>query len=256
MGLSLTQSLPAVQMSCGGHQFPVVSIITVTFNNNDELLSTIENIKLQNYKNIEYIIVDGGSDDGTLETIKKYGSVVKRWISEPDAGIYDAMNKGIGLATGEWILFMNAGDRFFDDNVLSQVFSNKVSDDISVIYGDHEVRYPSKTVSRLAGVVSSLWRGSQFCHQSTLVRGDLLKINSFNLKYKLAADFEWLWRMRKVVKMQKLDLTISSVSSGGVSDMRRCEVYREFSEICANPISNAYFFGRCIVFKLKSIILP
>lgn len=234
---------------------PAVSVITVTYNNVDQLRDTIDNVKLHSYENLEYIIVDGGSSDKTVELIRKHEDFVKCWVSEPDAGIYDAMNKGVELAIGEWILFMNAGDRFFSIDVLDRIFSEYHFDDVSVIYGDHEVRYQDKMVLRRGGSAAGLWRGSQFCHQSTLIRARILREQRYKVKYKFAADFEWLWRMRRKIKMQKLNLTISSVLSGGVSDKRRCDVYKEFAQICANPISSAYFTFQCFLFKLKKSLL-
>ncbi len=92
---------------------PVVSIITIAFNVKDDLEKTIKNVLSQDYKNVEYIIVDGGSKDGSADILRQYDQDISRWVSEPDKGIYDAMNKGIKLATGDFLWFMNAGDVVF-----------------------------------------------------------------------------------------------------------------------------------------------
>ncbi len=100
---------------------PKVSIVTVVYNDAKGLEKTIKSVINQTYKNVEFIIIDGGSTDGTVEIIKKYEDYIDYWVSEEDKGIYDAMNKGIKAATGTWINFMNAGDVFVDCEVLSSI---------------------------------------------------------------------------------------------------------------------------------------
>lgn len=106
-------------------KMPKITIVTVTFNAIGCLEKTINSIIEQNYSNLEYIIIDGGSIDGTIDIIHKYETKISCWISEPDHGIYDAMNKGIHLASGEWINFMNAGDQFASSDILYKIFNNK-----------------------------------------------------------------------------------------------------------------------------------
>jgi glycosyltransferase involved in cell wall biosynthesis len=115
-------------------KYPQVSIITVTYNAEKYLEQTIKSIMEQDYPNIEYIIIDGASTDGTIDIIKKYEKYITRWISESDNGIYDAMNKGIKLTTGNWINFMNAGDGFSSENILSSIFYKNYNFD--VLYSD------------------------------------------------------------------------------------------------------------------------
>ena len=116
---------------------PLISIITVVYNGEKYLEETIQSVINQTYDNVEYIIIDGGSTDGTLNIIKKYEDKIDYWVSERDNGIYDAMNKGIFLATGEWLNFMNAGDKFYNTNVLQNIFIqiNKFID-VELIYSD------------------------------------------------------------------------------------------------------------------------
>ena len=99
---------------------PIVSIITVCYNAEQDLKKTIESVRNQTYKNIDYVIVDGASKDGSVEVIKQNGDVVSRWISEKDGGLYYAMNKGLDLACGDYVLFLNAGDVFFEDTTLEK----------------------------------------------------------------------------------------------------------------------------------------
>ena len=103
----------------------LISVVTVCYNAADTIEKTMLSVLNQTYHDIEYIIIDGGSTDGTVEIIRKYADRIAYWVSEPDKGIYDAMNKGIKVATGEWINFMNAGDEFVDANVLDKLFFAK-----------------------------------------------------------------------------------------------------------------------------------
>ena len=101
---------------------PKISIVTVTYNCKDTVEKTIQNVLKQTYPNIEYIVIDGNSTDGTKEIIERYADRLAYWVSEPDKGIYDAMNKGIKAATGDWILFRNSGDYFFEPSTVEKVF--------------------------------------------------------------------------------------------------------------------------------------
>jgi len=134
--------------------YPKVTVVTVCYNVVTEIEKTILSVINQMYPNIEYIIIDGASTDGTLDVIKRFDDKITKWISEPDKGIYDAMNKGIRLATGQWINFMNAGDYFHSNDAISNIFGQvKIADNIKGIYGDiiavrktgstHEIALPT-----------------------------------------------------------------------------------------------------------------
>lgn len=112
---------------------PLISVVTVSYNAVLTIEQTILSVINQTYPHIEYIIIDGGSTDGTVDIIKKYANRIAYWVSEPDKGIYDAMNKGIRTAKGEWINFMNAGDLFYSKDTLEKVFSKSINDNIKVI---------------------------------------------------------------------------------------------------------------------------
>jgi glycosyltransferase involved in cell wall biosynthesis len=116
---------------------PLISIITVVFNGREHLEQTIQSVLKQSYDNVEYIIIDGGSTDGTTAVIKKYEHAIDYWVSEPDGGIYDAMNKGIDVASGEWLYFLGAGDAFYDLHVLKSIFgSSKGLGSVVILFGD------------------------------------------------------------------------------------------------------------------------
>jgi glycosyltransferase involved in cell wall biosynthesis len=215
---------------------PRVSVVTVVLNDVAHIEATIQSVLSQTYAGIEYILVDGGSHDGTLDIVRRYDDRIDYWVSEADTGIYDAMNKGAGLASGDWVNFMNSGDRFVDARVLDSVFAGSPQlDGFELIYGDTLVIYPAYAgVSKLrrAGSLKNLWRGMQFYHQSAFFPADLLRSHAFNPDYAMAADFEVIYSAyaenRTLLHVEK---TISAFCAGGVSDRSRQQVYREYQRI-------------------------
>lgn len=167
-----------------------ISIVTVCYNAAATIGETIESVLGQTYPNVEYIIIDGGSTDGSVDIIKQYADRLAYWVSEPDNGIYDAMNKGIAVATGEFINFMNAGDKYYDDKVIQDVFSRPYSDHSAVIYGKTLMHYPWGKY-----IVSP--RNFPNCHQSTFIRLSIHKDRPFDLSYKISADFHFFLSIYK-----------------------------------------------------------
>ncbi len=199
-----------------------ISVITVVYNNRDNFIKTLENIKNQSYKNIEYIVIDGGSTDGTLEVIKSNNQYIKKWISEKDKGIYDAMNKGINLAEGEYICFMNAGDVFHDSDTLKKIFDS--CEDADVYYGDTELvdetgkswgnRQLKKTPENLTW--KSMIDGMVVTHQSFVIRKSLIEM--YDLKYIHCADIDWTIKvLKKANKICNTKLIITTFLMGGYS---------------------------------------
>lgn len=218
----LTDEAINLNLNHDGNELPLISIITVVFNGKYCLEETIQDVIHQTYPNIEYIVVDGGSTDGTLDIIHKYENVIDYWVSEKDAGIYDAMNKGIDLASGKWINFMNAGDTFYSRDVITDLFNTNEHPE-SVIYGHVHVRYDEGfSKIKKVGKLSRLWLGMQFCHQSALIQTDYHKENKYNIKNKIAADLEFFYKLYKNdATFKYMDVIISSVTAGGVSDTNR-----------------------------------
>lgn len=175
-----------------------ITVITVTYNAQDCLEQTIQSIINQTYPNIEFIIIDGGSKDKTIDIIKKYESKISLWISEKDKGIYDAMNKGIDLATGEWINFMNAGDTFAGNNTIQKVFDHNYLE-YDYIYGDrinkdfvglyYEKAFPFFEQK------NSYCPHKGVCHQSTFVRKEAARKFKFSLKYPICGDYEMMYNI-------------------------------------------------------------
>jgi glycosyltransferase involved in cell wall biosynthesis len=169
----------------------VISIITVTYNCEETIEKTILSIVNQDYNNKELIIIDGSSTDKTLSIINKYIHKVKLFV-EKDSGIYDAMNKGISKANGDWVIFMNSGDNFFSNFTLSQIAKCFFTDKF-VIAGSSLYKYPSKyqihePIRFRNGVMPA-------SHQSIFIKKDIIKKYLFNINYKVAADYDQLFRI-------------------------------------------------------------
>jgi glycosyltransferase involved in cell wall biosynthesis len=209
---------------------PLISIITVVFNGEKYLEETIKSVINQTYDNVEYIIIDGGSTDGTLDIIKKYEDKIDYWVSEKDRGIYDAMNKGIKLASGEWINFMNAGDGFYDNYVLDKLFTQNNLKDIGILYGNHAVK--NENNSEIIQVDVKDYNGKRnipFCHQSLFVRTSLLKSNLFDLQFKIASDYDQFLRLKsKDIQTLHVPLIISIYLDGGISSISREKLIKEY----------------------------
>lgn len=170
---------------------PLVTVVTVCYNAGTMLSKTMESVGQQSYPNLEYIIVDGGSTDGTQEILRDYKGKLDKFISETDNGIYDAMNKGVQLSSGAWIIFMNAGDTFYDRDTIANIFSDPIPEEVKVVYGD--VAKPDSEGSL------SIKRAQQphnshrmfFCHQSAFARRKSLIEHPFDTRHRLSADFKF-----------------------------------------------------------------
>lgn len=204
---------------------PLITVVTVVFNGEKFLEETILSVLNQTYDNVEYIIIDGGSTDGTVDIIKKYEHAIDYWVSEKDKGIYDAMNKGIDLATGGWINFMNGGDAFYEKTSIKKVFDKQNFSTVDIVYGNHQVVYQSgrKRYAK-AGLIKNFWKGSQFCHQASFVNTPYHKVHKFNLYTKIVADFEFFYKAWKSnAVFQFADVTVARFEAGGVSDVNRID---------------------------------
>ncbi len=184
---------------------PKISVVTVVYNSKALIENTVKSIINQSYNHIEYIVVDGGSTDGTIDILNRYKKNISTLISEPDHGIYDAMNKGIRLATGDFVVFINSGDKFSSDDILEIIFSNPEAASADVVYGDTDITDSEGNIihSRRHRPPERLnWksfkRGMLVCHQSFIVRREL--VESYNLNYRYAADFDWCIRILKKSK--------------------------------------------------------
>ncbi len=195
-----------------------ISIITVVYNAEDVIQNTIESVLNQNYKNFEYIIIDGASDDGTVDIVNKYRDQITYFISESDNGIYDAMNKGIDIAQGDWINIMNAGDTFVNDNVLSEV-ADTLDYNFSFVYGDrYRVNENNEKRYENAGRIEDTLTQEVVFHQALFTKSTLLKKLKYNTCYSLASDFEFVvksWKNNE--KFKYIHIPIANFLEGGRS---------------------------------------
>ncbi|WPC68123.1 glycosyltransferase family 2 protein [Rhodoferax ferrireducens] len=225
-----------LSIEVGGSVLPLITVVTVVFNGELHIEKTIESVINQTYSNVEYIIIDGGSTDGTLEIIDKYENEIDYWISEKDDGIYDAMNKAIELATGSWINFMNAGDIFYSRDTLETLFNaDSWNNDDDIVYGNVHIRYPDFTRVEKAGKLSRLWSGMQFCHQSAIVKTSYHKSRKFNSRNRIAADLEFFYSSYKNgARFRFEEIIMSSVSTGGLSESNRIKTIMSSRDAVCN----------------------
>lgn len=237
--------------------FPKVSIITVVYNSKKSLATTLESIKKIQYPNKEIIIVDGNSSDGTKEIIEKNYLDISKWISEPDSGIYDAMNKGIGLSTGEFIWFINAGDKIHDSYILDHIFKGKehYSDfyygDTLILSSDGEIlglrgKKPSKRLK-----FNSFKRGMTVCHQSMIVRRSI--VPKYNLIYRYSSDFDWVIRiLKKDIIIENCNTIFSTYLQGGTTSQNRLKSLIERYHIMVNHygVTSTIWHHFLFIFKM------
>jgi glycosyltransferase involved in cell wall biosynthesis len=204
-----------------------VSIIVVSLNTKIDFLETIESIKRQTYKNYETIVIDGKSNDGTVDEINKIKDNLSNFIIEKDTGIYDAMNKGIALAKGEWIIFLNSGDIFFDDFTLEKIFNEELSNK-DVVFGNTVIKNEKYKYISIGKNFDLDTIVMPFCHQSSLLKSSFLKKNPFNLDFELSSDFNLFYLCCLLKKtFHQLNIPLTIVKSGGIADNKRQQVYSE-----------------------------
>ena len=227
---------------------PLISVVTVSYNAVQTIETTILSVINQTYSNIEYIIIDGGSTDGTIDIIKKYEDKIAYWVSEPDKGIYDAMNKGIDKASGEWINFMNCGDSFYTNEVLGEVFNN-CDFFADIIYGDSNCIYDIGQYMRRGSIVTEQ-NCMPFIHQASFVRKRLMKEHNFNIKYKICADRDFFYyAFKQNKKFKYVSIIISNYEAEtGLSSISLIELMNEIGMIEGR--------NKSLKWKIKMWLLP
>ncbi len=207
-----------------------VSIITVCLNSENTIEDTILSVEQQNYNNIEYIIIDGGSTDGTNDIINSHADSISRTISENDKGVYDAMNKGLNICTGDVVGFLNANDFYADNTIISQVIDYLRSNNLDAVYGD--LVYVDKLDT---GKTVRYWKPGQYKekafsdgwvmpHPTFFCRKDIYnKYGGFNDNFKVAADFELMLRFveKHKIKVGYLSEIIVKMRAGGKGNVIR-----------------------------------
>lgn len=217
-----------------------LSIITIVRNDPEGLRHTMDSVLSQDYLGIEYIIVDGASTDGTTEVIRTYAHRISDWVSEPDGGVYDAMNKGFQMSTREWVLFLNAGDWFLDASVVTDALASTGST-IDAIYGDAIYILEDGAMHLMAASSPELLSRGPFCsHQSLFMRrGFIQKVGGFNLDEWPVADYGLIARVHSIgCRWKHVSRPFVVYSMGGISD-----IYARLGHIKAWAISRKHL--RC-----------
>jgi len=200
---------------------PLISIITVVFNGIETLERTIQSVINQTYKNIEFIVVDGGSIDGTQDLIKKHESNISKFISEPDNGLYDAMNKGMEHASGDYFWFINSGDEIAADDTLKKIFEN--ADFADIYYGDTMMIDKNNNLignRRLTPPSNLTWKdlrnGMLVSHQSIIVSRKAAE--KYDVNYRFSADYQWtVQALKKSQKTVNTRMILSKYLDGGLT---------------------------------------
>ncbi|MHA6249435.1 glycosyltransferase family 2 protein [Pontibacter sp. CAU 1760] len=248
---------------------PLISVITVVYNAADFLEATLKSVIEQEYDSFEYIIVDGGSTDGTLDIVRRYEDRVDYWVSEPDKGIYDAMNKAVLKTRGHYINFMNAGDSFYSSKVLKNVANEiKSRKNIDILYGN-AVKKSSEASGFLYETGRPLTTRSFFmttpmCHQSMFTHRDLFStVGPYSREYKAASFCGWLakyYALRQNLNhIVYLPMPLSIYLDGGYSFQVKKVIERERLSIAKEYYPLKYkilHHFRYPVEYVKSVLLP
>lgn len=219
-----------------------ISIVTVVYNRPDDLERTILSCISQKYDNKEYIIIDGGSSKETIDVIKKHDKSISLWVSEPDKGIFNAMNKSLQYISGDYVIFMNAGDVFCSEETLEKVFGY-INYKENIIYGDsilhnnfgYLYRKNAPIYEMEATQRDYIYKGQGICHQAIFTRAEILKEIKFNERYKLGADYDTTAQIIKIDPQSyynlRMPICVFDDVSGGASHRQLRAVINERIEM-------------------------
>nr|WP_242695859.1 glycosyltransferase family 2 protein [Pedobacter sp. SYSU D00873] len=242
---------------------PILSVITVVYNNVRDIERTILSVISQSYSNIEYIIVDGGSTDGTINIINRYRDKITTFISESDNGIYDAMNKGLSVATGDYVLFMNSGDELYDVNTVEEVFSSSPNADI--YYGETEMFDESwtslgqrrhQTPNYLT--LKSFKYGMSVSHQAIYIKRSIA--SRYDTSYQLSSDIDWILNaLSKAKKVINTKRYVAKYLVGGMSKkkhrqslLERFHIFSRYYGLFPNLLNHLVIAKNLLVYFVKN----
>lgn len=227
---------------------PKISVIIVVYNAADTIETAINSVFEQTYKNAEVIVIDGGSLDGTLEILKKYKAADFKWISEPDEGIYDAMNKGIKYSSGEWIYFLGADDKLYSNRILEDIFKESDLNDAGFLYGNVKRGTHTKLYDGEFDYEKLLKKN--ISHQAVFYKKDIfLRTGNYNLGYRTHADWDVNLRCfeNQAVKIKYLDKIIAYFATGGAS------VHYDIPFLCESLMPRKIDFFKANKQKFKNL---
>lgn len=236
---------------------PKLSVITIVYNNAAAIERTMLSVLNQTYSPIEYIVIDGDSNDGTVQIIEKYKDKLAKFISEPDKGIYDAMNKGLAMATGDYVLFMNSGDEIYSPDTVKDVFSTAPSGDI--YYGETEMydeNWHSLGQRRHQAPEQFNWHsfkhGMNVSHQAIYIKRSLTE--PYDLQYKYSADIDWILKAaKKSSNIVNTHQYVAKYLVGGISKKKHWDSLKERFKILTHyygfipNVINHFFIGLNLV---------
>lgn len=238
-----------------------ISVITVCFNSDSTILDCINSVVSQSYKNVEYIVIDGGSYDNTVNIINSFGEQINVFVSESDNGIYDAMNKGFSFATGDIVGFLNSDDFFADSNVLSKIASSFRDSSVQACYGDLDYISHDK-VHTLRKWKSGHFKYGSFSkgwappHPTFYVKtSEVRRLGCFDLQFKIAADNELMMRYLEVakIKVSYIPHVLVKMRVGGISNRSWSGIFKQNIEILRAIKKNKLNVNHIIFFGTKAI---
>jgi len=238
-----------------------LSVITITWNAAATLERTLRSVREQSWPHIEHLIIDGGSDDGTLELIGRYAHEQLRWVSEPDRGLYDAMNKGAAMAKGDYLCFLNAGDTFFAaDTVEKMMLTFEDASAPDILYGETAIVDNAGTflhMRRLRAPEKLNWKsfrqGMVVCHQAFIVKRELFE--PYNLAYRFSSDFDWSIRMmKKATSIHNTRLTLINYLNEGMTTRNRKASLKERYRIMARHYGQLSTFLHHLWFVVRALL--
>jgi len=213
---------------------PLISVITISYNSAETIQRTIKSVLTQDFKNFEYIVIDGGSTDGTKAILEQNDDNIDYWASEKDNGIYDAMNKGAKAAKGKYLYFLNSDDYFYNDQVLAEVGGKMRKDNVDLIIGKIIKVYPKYNVKKFKKYSEKLLKkGVMPFHQASFVLKRLFwQVGGFYDKYKSSGDFDFFCKLsRKQIKVNYLNSVIAIFKAGGMSSQKKISLVETFKII-------------------------
>lgn len=242
---------------------PKLTVVTIVYNNVRDIERTLLSVLNQTYSNIEYIVVDGASTDGTLGILKKYESRISRLLSETDKGIYDAMNKGLALATGDYVVFINSGDEIYAADTAEKLFATEP--DADIYYGETEMydnSWNSLGQRRHRAPEYFKWEdfkyGMSISHQAIYIRTSLTE--AYDTHYQLSSDIDWILKAaKKAKKIVNTKMYVAKYLVGGISKKRhrqslveRFHIFSKHYGVVPNLLNHAIIAARLAVYYLKN----